>query len=323
VSTERDLPRIVQAWLHEDAHEYGDHVLDKVVDLLDSTPQRSPSWLARTFQVMNASFVRYGLAAAAVVVIAIIGSQLIGGSNVGGPGSSPSVAPSETGEPSPSAPVSAEPSIPADGSLPAGSTFVLWNAPGDVAITIKIPDPGWFGEEGGGMLVNGPNFNPPDSVALKVFQLPLYVYGDPCHWSTTTPAAPVTTAAEFTAALEAQTSGDATSQNRAWGITDGLGWEVLLHVPGEAVVAACDGGQFRSWTSDPQQDPDARFHQGPGQIHDLWVGEAQLCCDWGGAVVVFDVVRYPANPDASVDSSAIANVLWDEILSPTATFEKP
>jgi hypothetical protein len=233
------------------------------------------------------------------------------------------VAPSEAAQPTPSAPTSAEPSAPADGSLPVGSTFVLSNAPGEVAITIKIAGPGWFGAEGGGMIANNPNFDPPAGVALMAFQLPVYVYGDPCHWSTTTPATPVTTAAEFIAALEAQTSGDAADQHRGWRITDGFGEEVLLHVPGEAAVAACDQGQFRSWTTDPQQEPDARFSQRPGQIHDLWVGEAQPGRDWGGAVVVFDVARYPADPSASVDSEAIANALWDEMLIPTATFEKP
>jgi hypothetical protein len=306
--TERDLLRTLQAWLHEDAHEYGDRVLDSVLDSLDSTPQRRSSWSAWRTSLMSKTM-QYGLVAAAAVIVAIIGFQLLGGPNVLGPGPSPSVAPSEAGETTPSAPASAEPSISSDGSLPAGP-FTLWDAPGDVAITVTIPGPGWFGDEGGGMLVKNANADPPDGAGLMVFQGPLYVYGDACHWSTTTPDTPATTTEELIAALLAQTSRDGDHAGEGWSIGGSSGVGVDLHVPEDAVFEDCDGGQFRSWVGDPRLDTNARSHQGPGQVDQLWVG------DVNGVLVVFDVY-YPGPQRDVVDE------LWIAVDHGATTFEMP
>lgn len=307
--TERDLLRTLQAWLHEDAHEYGDRVLDSVLDSLDSTPQRRSSWSAWRTSLMSKTM-QYGLVAAAAVIVAIIGLQLLGGPNVLEPGPSPSVAPSEAGEPTPSAPASAEPSISSDGSLPAGP-FTLWDAPGDLAITVTIPGPGWFGDEGGGMLVKNANADPPDGAGLMVFQGPLYVYGDACHWSTTTPDTPATTTEELTAALLAQTSRDGDNAGQGWNIGGSFGWGVDLSVPVGAVFEDCDGGQLRSWVGDPLLDANARYHQGPGQIDQLWIG------DVNGVLVVFDVWYYAGTPFDPIDE------LWITVDHGATTFEMP
>ncbi len=44
MSTDRDVTRIVRSWLHEDAYEDADRVLDLVLDQLDTTPQRRATW---------------------------------------------------------------------------------------------------------------------------------------------------------------------------------------------------------------------------------------------------------------------------------------
>ena len=64
MSTDRDVTRIVRSWLHEDAYEDADRILNFVLDEVDTTPQRSPSWLARRFPPMNSNVVRFGFAAA-------------------------------------------------------------------------------------------------------------------------------------------------------------------------------------------------------------------------------------------------------------------
>jgi hypothetical protein len=96
MSSDRDLPRIVQTWLHEDANEYGDRVLDSVLDQLDSTPQRRASWLARRFPPVNNNLVRYGLAAVAVAIVAIAGFSLLWSGGVGQPGPSATPTASES-----------------------------------------------------------------------------------------------------------------------------------------------------------------------------------------------------------------------------------
>ena len=94
MSTDRDVTRIVRSWLHEDAHEDADRILNLVLDEIDTTPQRSASWLARRFPPMN-TYARLGFLAAAVVLAAVVGVALFARSGVGGPppGPSPSLPP--------------------------------------------------------------------------------------------------------------------------------------------------------------------------------------------------------------------------------------
>jgi hypothetical protein len=72
--------RVVRSWLHEDRHEDATRVLDSVLDEVDTTPQRRSGGTAWRFLSMNNNIVRVGLAAAAVVVIAIIAINLLPGS---------------------------------------------------------------------------------------------------------------------------------------------------------------------------------------------------------------------------------------------------
>jgi len=88
MSADRDVTRIVRSWLHEDAHEDADRVLDMVLDLVDMTPQRRASWLARRTPTMN-NYARLGLVAAAVLAVVIVGIGLFGRSPDVGPTTSP------------------------------------------------------------------------------------------------------------------------------------------------------------------------------------------------------------------------------------------
>jgi hypothetical protein len=135
MSTERDVNRIVRSWLNEDRHEDADRVLNTVLDQLDTTPQRRTLWSAWRFPIMN-NALRFGLAAAAVVVIAIIAIQFLPGSNVGGP-------PTETSPASTPAPSAAggPTELPlTDGTGLTAGTYFLADFP--VRITVDVPD-GW------------------------------------------------------------------------------------------------------------------------------------------------------------------------------------
>ena len=86
MSTDRETTRIVRSWLRTDGHESADRVLDAVLDSLDTTPQRRATWWpARRLPEMNNS-AKLALGAAAVVVAALIGfNVLVGGGSIGGP----------------------------------------------------------------------------------------------------------------------------------------------------------------------------------------------------------------------------------------------
>jgi len=303
MSADRDVTtRIVRSWLHEDAHEDADRILNLVLDEIDTTPQRRAPWLARRFPPMNSNVVRIALAAAALVLIAVVGFQYLGNANTGGP--------SETSQPSTPPVASAEPSAPADGSLPVGSSHILWDHSQDgatpglgIKITVTIPASGWFGDANDGILGKNENVDAPDGAGLIVFARTndllvglgdLYVYGDPCHWANTKADSPVTTVDEVMAALSAQTSRDASTPV---GVTyDGYaGKYITLHVPDDAVFSDCDEGQFRTFVQGVEAP---RYAQDPGQFDLLTV------LDVDGQLVIFDVTYYEGTPASVLDELA-------------------
>ncbi len=99
MSTDRDVTRIVRSWLEEGATSLPDRVLDGVLDQLPATPQRRAWWPAWRLSEMN-NFAKLAIAAAAVVVIAIVGINLLPRSGgVAGPGPTPTPAPSASPAP--------------------------------------------------------------------------------------------------------------------------------------------------------------------------------------------------------------------------------
>ena len=76
MSTDREVTRIVRSWLEDGVTTLPDRVLDAVLDQVPATPQRRPWWPARRFPSMFTP-VRISLAAAAVVVIAVLGINLL------------------------------------------------------------------------------------------------------------------------------------------------------------------------------------------------------------------------------------------------------
>jgi hypothetical protein len=109
--SDRDVTRVVRSWLDEGVTALPDRVLDTVLDQLPATPQRRSGGTAWRFLFMNSNIVRVGLAAAAVVVIAIIAFNLLPGTPAPGGQPTPSASPEPTAtpEPSPSPPASAPP----------------------------------------------------------------------------------------------------------------------------------------------------------------------------------------------------------------------
>jgi hypothetical protein len=281
MSAHRDLDRLIQSFLAEGPMELPDPSYDEVRDRMEQKRQRAFIGPWRTPDVNR--YLKIGLAAAAVVLIAVVGFQFLGDSNTGGPGTS------ESAEPSPS----------------ADRSYVLLDGPPQ--ITVTLPAAGWDGgEAGGGILVRD------DNTGMITFTGPLYVYGDPCHWESTTPATPATTVDELVAALAAQPSRDASDPVD---VTVGgyAGKSITLHVPDDIAYSAeeftdCDQGYFGSFGSDAEPGP-ARYHQGLGQIDELWI------LDVGGVLVTIDTAYYARTPAEHVEEM--------RAIVESATFELP
>jgi hypothetical protein len=99
MTTERDPgTRIVLSWLREDAHENAERLLLRALDEVDATPQRRSWWPARRFALMNI-YAKAAIAAAAVLVVAVVGYQLLPPIVGPGGGQSPTPTPQSTAVP--------------------------------------------------------------------------------------------------------------------------------------------------------------------------------------------------------------------------------
>jgi hypothetical protein len=280
MTASRDPDRLIHHFLLEGEEQLQDQVFDAIRADIEQKRQRVYFGPWRT-PIMN-KFIAFGLGAAAVAAVLLLGSRFLGSATrIGGPGV----------EPTPTAEASvAEPSSPADGSLPEGSHILSDDG---VPITVTISAPGWYGERAGGVLAKNNNGNAPDGAGIIVFaaKADAYVYGDPCQWSTTTPDTPATTVDQLVAALAAQASRDASAPVD---ITVGgyAGKSITLHVPDDAVFSDCDQTEFRTLIMGPDG---ARYHQDPGQIDKLWV------LDVDGDLVVIDAGYYADTPRNVLD----------------------
>ncbi len=254
--------------------------------------------------IMN-KFVTIGLGAAAVVVVLIVGAQLLNSpGDPSGVGGQPTA--TATPNPTPTPPESAEPTA---GPLPEGPFVLVNEMLFGVRTTVTISAPDWHGLDYNTNVVKHGVEGPPEGAGLIVYGGDMLVYGDPCAWESTRPAEPAASLDELVAALSAQASRDATEPVD---VTVGghPGKMLTLHVPEDAVFTDCDGGEFRTLLEVSSSGDEApRFHQGPGQIDEVWV------VDVDGTLVFFDAGYFPDTPAEDVEEM--------RAMVESATFETP
>jgi hypothetical protein len=207
MSTERETTRIVRSWLEEGVTRLPDRVLDIVLDQVPATPQRRSWWPSRRFAQMN-KLVPAAVAAAAVLVVAVVGYNLLAGvSEPGAPTTGPTAQPTvvPTVVPSPSPAVT-------PGLKTVTITPYVGDDPSDddsIAFTVQYPE-GWVVEQFDReeyLILSGSVGA--DGMASLTFALGLGLYSDPCRPTDGTegqgdpPDIPVgPTVAEFVTALD-------------------------------------------------------------------------------------------------------------------------
>ncbi len=274
MSTERDATRIVRSWLRTDEHESADRVLDNVFALLDATPQRRAWWPARRIADVNL-YAKVAIAAAAVVVLAVVGFNLMpAGGGVGGPTPAPSPTASPSPSPSPSSTAAAAAAFPPVGPLAAGTHRAVLEG---VPLTFSVPDQGW--EAFPGQFIGTVEPEQPDSLAFAFWKSsPENVYSDPCAHTALDPP-PAATAEGLAAAAAAipgtdlvsgpssVTVGGYPAQHVAFTIRDDLGCD-----PHDAYLwyDVSSGGARGGW----------HWASALGSTHQVWIIDVDGTLVW-------------------------------------------
>jgi hypothetical protein len=304
-TSDRDVNRAIRSWLHVDRHEDASRIAGAVLDHVEATPQRRATWWpARRTPTMN-RYASIGLGAAAVVVAILIGAQLLGRADGGGLGSPPM--PSLESTPTQAPTASPEPTGASDAFLPEGP-FGFDDR--GTAMTVTIPASGWtFHPEITALGKGDEVANLPEATVL-LWSSPagteFFVPSDPCRVTSTKPQAPATTIEGLAAALAGQASREASEPMDAT-IGGHAAKSIILHVPDDAVFDQCEEREFVSYGT--AEDPLGRFHQGPGQIDELWIVDVD-----GGFVIIDAMYRPDTRPGLVQEMRAIAE---------STTFEAP
>lgn len=296
MSTDRDVTRIVQSWLKEDAHEDPERVLDGVRRQLDTTRQRRAGWLARRYPDMN-NAIRILVAAAAVVVVAFVGIRLTSPGSSGGAVATPTPTITATPTVTPSPAVTPSPG-PAVGRLPAGALTAgrylikVPDAPLDVALTIGS---GWNAHT---WYINSDEFD-----AAVAFFVVANVYKDICDPRGGLPTASLLpdppigpTVDDLVSALDAQVNTDlSTAVDVVVGGYAGKRVTIKESDPYDHCIG--DAEPRPMWTS---PSGEKGRHMQPGALDTLWIVNVD-----GQRVVILTVPSDPSDLEATARIAAV------------------
>jgi hypothetical protein len=236
MSTDRDTTRIVRSWLEEGVTALPDRVLDAVLDRVPATPQRRSWWPTRRIAQVN-TYAKLAAAAAAIVVVAVVGYQFLPG--ISGPGA-PTTAPSPTATPVPTQ----APRLPTDGPIDAG-TYRVSSVP---TFLVTVPA-GWV-SVGGTNLRKHPD--EPTELALDTFAAGLQVFSDACD-SEGKAKGIGPTASDLVAALRAQQNSEVSEPVEVTigrpiaGYYTGRATRLEISVPDGLDLAGCSNGGLQIW----------------------------------------------------------------------------
>jgi hypothetical protein len=267
--TDPETTRIVRSWLSEGRTALPDHILDAVLAELPATHQRRPAWPARRIDDMNA-IAKLAMAAAAVVVVAIVGINLlpstggVGGGPVVSPSPSPSVSLSPTAAPSPS-PSDLE--FFPDGLVSVGRHSIIRSGK---SLSLEMP-PGWTSHIGARIFTIAGQ-----GAFIFWSDAPVNVYADPCAQEPLDPPAG-DTPAELAAAVSSIPG------------TDLVGGPVDVIIGGHAAKfvtiqvredIACAPNEFFLWYREVDGSPEGRWPDARGDTINVWIIDVDGTIVW-------------------------------------------
>ena len=296
MKTERETTRIVRSWLEVGADRLPDRVLDSVLDELPAHRQRRrPQWPAWRFADMN-TYAKMAIAAAAVLVVAILGYSMLPGN---GPGGQATPTPIVTPTPSPTnRPIHF-------GSLEPGTYDKVDNWNRLLPYTVTVPA-GWSFDTDGFISKGGPFEGAGTTgVAFSTWEVS-HVYGDACQWEGTLAA--VGTRQALATALEQQTGRIGTTSVVAESSVGGYAASrVEMSVNADFDLSTCQVSILRLWP-DPGPDEGGGLRIWPGQTMTVYAVEKA-----GKAFALFTAIN---EASASGDVAELQTILDSVVLKP-------
>jgi hypothetical protein len=297
-----DIERLLDHWFKDGPDQAPDRVVDIVTDRIERQSQR-PAWRLQRRPFSVNAYAKLAVAAAAVLIVAVVGYNLFPGSStgVGGPAptASPSVIPS-------SSPAASQGVMPLPDSILDAGTYTLDHIDG-MTITVTVPD-GWRGVPGFGLA--GPNdYDAPLGLSI-VFLQSTGAYDDPCHWDKAGTGNPIQpgeqvvgpTVDDLVADIRANTAYTSTTPTDVT-IDGHPGKQVDLQLPSTLSFASCDQ-ETGSTTGIYQPLIGGIYALGPGNIWHTRI------VDVDGSRVVVLVTDYEGTP---ADVRAQAQTIIDSI----------
>ncbi len=329
MSTDRDTSRIVRSWLEEGATALPDRVLDAVLDQVPATSQRRPWRPARRISEVNNVW-KLAIAAAAVVVVAIVGFNFLPNERgiTAGPGPSPTPAPTQTPTPTPVPSPSTASNVNATGNFVPGTTYVIDQ--GGIAsgrMTFTVPATGWSAFD---PLFVGKNLaggRPGDGDVFDLYFGPFVVanvYAGGCHWLGTALTPPVGPTVDDLANALLDQAGPGAPPPVAVTLDGHPGKKVELSIPQDLDVSTCDSDGdftlFGRWLNAGQRYGAAPWTYGNGQHNTVYI------IDVDGKRQVIDSMYLPGTSaaDRAELDQIIASIRFEsQVPSPSAPSPSP
>lgn len=307
MTTNRDLERLLDAWFADGPNEVADRVIDDVADRIERQPQQ-PAWRLRWRTPMSPTY-KLGAAAAAVIIVAVLGYNLLPRqpSTGGGPIASESPTAGATVTPTSTPTATGIQEAPDTGGPLDPGRWRFHPVPGATLSVVADIPAGWLALEGALGIENAAATNSPPSGIAILFQMPAHgIFSDPCHWDfdgtgTSEQDGDVNVGpavADLTGALRANTSfTSSTPAPVAFGSYSGQTLE--LRFPADLDPATCDveagqtEGVYRVF-------PDGIHSQGKANIWRMSI------VDVGGTRIVAMIEYFPGTaPETLAEAEAI------------------
>ena len=298
----RKPDRLISAFLAEGPDELPDRAYDAVRAHIDRTRQRVVIGPWR--EPRMSAFARVAIAAAAVLVVGVIGFNLLGGPRqITGSGATASPNPPPTAAPSPTA--AASPIVLPVGSLAAGVPYVVDRPCCQVApITFSVPRSGWFELDGSGIFGRNEAGRPSEGdffdVAVSIWRVG-NVYTDVCAWQDSAAEPPIGPGVDDLAEALVEHAGTGAAAVSDVTLAGYAGKRVELTVPSDTNVATCDDGKIARWASPNDATGGYPHTYGPDQHDTVYILDVE------GERQVIDTMYLPSSSTA--DRAELQSVL--------------